>query len=86
MFYSCCCCCCCCSGDLLLLLHPCCFTCLTAAAFLLLHYCYSGDFSFNYRLFNFANPPAVKLSTAAPIDPKDKKVWFFNFLDFRIKM
>jgi len=53
---------------------------------LLLHYCYSGDFSFNYRLFNFANPPAVKLSTAAPIDPKDKKVWFFNFLDFRIKM
>jgi len=35
---------------------------------------HAGDFSFNYRLFNFANPPPVKLSTAAPADPKDKKV------------
>ena len=36
----------------------------------------TGDFPFNYRLFNFANPPPTKLSTAAPPDPKDKKVRF----------
>ncbi|KAF5830389.1 hypothetical protein DUNSADRAFT_14652 [Dunaliella salina] len=32
-----------------------------------------GDFSFNYRLFNFASPPREKLSTAAPAESKDKK-------------
>jgi len=35
---------------------------------------HTGDFPFSYRLFNFASPPATKLSTAAPIDAKDKKV------------
>eukprot|EP00967_Tisochrysis_lutea_P025869 scaffold29860_cov17-Tisochrysis_lutea.AAC.1 len=33
----------------------------------------TGDFSFNYRLFNFASPPTTKLSTAAPVESKDKK-------------
>lgn len=35
---------------------------------------HTGDFPFAFRLFDFANPPKEKLTTAAPHEVKDKKV------------